>query len=305
MNFLIGNYQDKQKIYELWKEIFEHDDGGYTDFYFTFGFDQSTNYLLKNRGGDIVSSLNVNKCNIMIGENLVRCSFIVGVLTNSEYRRMGCMNKLMNQTLDFLERQDLVTILQAYNPDIYLKYGFEPYYYEKEVLIDICNLELEDYSSVRLDIRNHDFLKLYNLFTKHFSGYRDRDYQYYLRKQNQNQSCSVRTAVVVDKNDSLLGYMYFKVEKEVVVVEEIIYSNAKVYRQLISYLAVHNRLVKVYVSIAEAVEKLLESETSTICRTLIRVNDYSLMSELLGVPVKNINDVRKLLGKPVYFKEFE
>ncbi|MFV0254556.1 MAG: GNAT family N-acetyltransferase [Erysipelotrichaceae bacterium] len=304
MNFLIGNHQDKKKIYQYWKEIFKHDDGGHIDFYFNNGYDSTTNYLIKD-DKNIASSLNVAKGNLDLNGYLIRYSFILGVFTTTGYRNLGYMDQLMKKTLALLERQDLVSILQAYNVDLYKKYGFEPFLYTKEILLDLKALELVDYSMVRLDVRNQEFLKLYNLFTSHFSGFKIRDYQYYLRKQNLNQDCGIRTALVVSDDDNVLGYMYFKVNKDLVIVEEIIYSSALVYAQLISYLSVHDRPVLVKVSEFEGVERIYQGEVSKICDTLIRVNDYHLLSKLLNADIKNVKELRASITKPIYFKEFE
>lgn len=124
--------QDKEAIYQIWKELFADDDGGYTDYYFESLYAQAITYVIKE-DGQIKAVLQRQKHEIRFHQHIVPTSMILGVATLPEYQGQGFMKKLMKYALDDANKEEMVTMIQAYHPDLYTPFGFRVYYHTKTI----------------------------------------------------------------------------------------------------------------------------------------------------------------------------
>jgi len=300
----MADANDKPEIYQLWKQAFSHDDGGYTDHYFKSGYDLADTYLLRD-DKTIYCTLQVQKHPMVLHGQLVEYAFIMGVVTPEPYRRQGMMRKLLNEVIRILERQCLVTLIQGYLPEIYFEYGFEPVYYQQQLVIERSKQQGRDSKGVVFDYQPGLMADIYEAFTRHFDGYRKRNEAYYQQWQPSLMAMGYRVVLCYSETDAMVGYMVYRKDGEQLAIEELIYNNALTLKRLVNFGLTVADQVKLKVSLAEHVERLfVVSEQTTQLHTLVRINDYLLFNELYG---RNVSDVAEAMRgeAPLYFNEYE
>ncbi|MBP3399721.1 MAG: GNAT family N-acetyltransferase [Erysipelotrichaceae bacterium] len=170
--------QDKAQVLALWKEAFSFDDGGYTKFFFDRYYRNHQTFVLKE-DNTVISSAIKTPHSLMLHGKMIQASMIVGVATKEDHRHQGHFHRLMNAVLDECEHQELVTLIQAYDPELYKEFGFEVVYKRKQILIKRADVpQLADTGiTYRLDFKN--LMKVYSQFTAKFDGVMMRDENYF------------------------------------------------------------------------------------------------------------------------------
>jgi predicted acetyltransferase len=304
MKVVMADVNDKPDIYRLWKQAFSHDDGGYTDHYFKSLYDQADTYLLRDEQ-EIYCTLQVQKHVMMLHGKLIEYGFIMGVVTPPQFRRQGMMRKLMNEVLAILDRQCLVSVIQGYQPEIYYEYGFMPTYYQQQLRLERSKQSGRDSKGVVFGYQPQLMAELYQAFTQHFNGYRQRDILYYQQWLPSLQAMGYQVALCYSDSEMVIGYMVYKVLDHLLAIEEIIYINAPTLRRLVNFGFSIAEQVQLKVSVAEHIERLfVVSEQQIIMSTMVRINDYHLFNELYGRQVSEVSEAMAA-EKPLYFNEYE
>lgn len=168
----IAKANELEVIYNMWKEYFAHDDFGTIDYFFEYTMDINNLYVLVENNV-IISSLYLNCRNIMIDNMQYKVGFISGVLTLKEYRHKGYMDKIFRHIFD--NKLYDIYLLQAYNPQVYIKYGFKHLYTYKKYRLD--NLQLS--SSFTENYEIEELVNIYNEAMSNCNGYVIRDIAYF------------------------------------------------------------------------------------------------------------------------------
>ena len=71
------------------------------------------------------------------------------------------MKEMMKEVLDFLSYQNLVTMIQAYNPSLYIPYGFDIIYHRKSYFITKDNYQITETRGISDTVNTEDMLKEY------------------------------------------------------------------------------------------------------------------------------------------------
>jgi len=293
---------EKQVIYRIWKEVFSFDDKGYTDFYFHHLFNEK-NTLVKVVDNVIVSTLQRIPHVMVLHDKKISCHFIVGVATIPPQRHKGYMGELMNTVLEEISFKSLVTILQAYEPEQYLKFGFEMLYYRKKYDFARDNFPKYSTEGVGGKVDHQHLVKLYKDFMQSFNGFLVRDGRYY---QNLEYRLEEERGFIYTyyKGNTLEGYMVCYLEANHIVIDEIIYRNGEALARLLAYACKQKPRVRLYVSEFEDFSQLLpDAETERVDCMMAKINDIRLFEDCFGIPAINLKAAFKNKKKPLYINE--
>ena len=265
---------DKAILYKQWKDAFAHDDGGSIDYYFNTYYDPTECYLLKE-GESILSSLQVHRHTMVLHGKRISASYIVGVLTPMEYRRKGYMKHLMDEVLDMLSHQDLVTVLIPILSSQGIPYTLDPQEYQT----------------------------FYKEFTKHFTGYFTREDGYYEKRFGELKAEGKK--VLVLKEDGVVkGYCMFGIQPKSIDIEEILYVDALSCLKMISTLLNGKEKVFLHVSEHEELTRILPGSSANLEEYMsVRINDFDLFNKLYDTRVSSARQAMSLSGKPLWIHD--
>ncbi len=300
---LLADNKKKSEVYHIWKTVFSFDDFGSIDYYFNHQYDNSLCYIIEKEG-KVVSTLSVNKHDLFLHGKKIKVSYILGVATVASYRKQGLMRTMMHEVLEQMSHQDLVTILQAYDENLYKQYGFEMIYYNNKYFL--TRNQVENYSTTRINsiFSSQDLLSLYEYYTKYFNGFVIRNLAYYDNFIAERKAQNMKIVVYKDVNGSVCGYMSFSIEQSKVVIDEIIYKDAISLVYLLSYALNIRTNIEVVLSSKENLKKIIPTAIAqkTGCM-MARINDYSLFNRLYNCNVQTVQDAFKISNKPLFIHE--
>ena len=295
--------EDKEKVYHLWKSVFAFDDGGSIDYYFNHIYQDNNCFVIKNKEG-IISTLCYNKHSLFLNGKRLKASFICGVATSYSYRHQGYMHRLMQEVLDELAQQELITFIQAYSPGLYKKYGFEMIYTRKKYHLQPSQVIRCSLSGIEHTFTDEELVTLYNKFTSLFDGYYIRDIDYYRNFRNELNAESGRMITYRNEEGILEGYMVYYTANNEVRIEEIQYLNSLAFIKLLNYAFEINTDVTLFVSEREAIEMIVSDVyPERVGLMMARVNDYELFNKLYSVNVSSVQEAFDISNKPLFIRE--
>ena len=298
-----ATFEDKEKVYRLWKNAFSFDDGGSIDYYFESIFREENCYVIKNKEG-VISTLCFNKHSLFLHGKRIKTSLICGVATTHNYRHQGYMDRLMREVLEELEHQELITLIQAYSPELYLKYGFEMVYYRKKYHLFAHQVTRCSLKGIEMDFSDEELVLLYNKFMSLFTGYYIRNELYYKNLRRELYAESGRMVGYRNEDGLLEGYMIYYIENNEIKIEEIQYLNSLAFIKLLNYCLDLKEEIIVYVSENELIELMVENYApEQIGYMMARVNDYELFQQLYGEKVQNVKEAFDISGRPLFIRE--
>ncbi|MBN2849068.1 MAG: GNAT family N-acetyltransferase [Erysipelotrichaceae bacterium] len=293
---------DKAILYQQWKAAFAHDDGGSIDHYFNALYDPMECYLLKENDS-ILCSLQVHRHTMNLHGKRVSVSYIVGVLTPPEHRRKGYMKRLMDEVLDMLSHQDLITVLQAYNPSLYEPFGFARVYKRKRIWVDKSMVPSLSSQGISYNADPGELTAFYKEFTKHFDGWFVREGDYYEKRfaELRAEGASILTL----KEDGVLkGYCMFSINGRHADIQEILYLDTLSLLKMISALLMGKEKVVLHVSQHENLTRVLPGSTESEEDYMsVRINDYDLFNKLFDTRVNSPLQAMTMGQKPLWISD--
>lgn len=287
--------EDLPILKKLWDEYFGFDGLEFNEFFFKYIYPDVKQYLLTQED-EIVSIASTIPQTIILNKKLLKTSLICGVLTLEKFQGQGKMRKLMELILDHLSHQELVTLIEAYNPTIYQSFGFELVYTRRKYFVDKrfkCSLKQ------CLEFNPRDLLKVYAGFMKHFNAYKVRsikDFQLIL-KQVEYESNIV---VVNDEKGEISGYAIYQLKDDIAFIEEIIYLNKKSFESLLALIQTQALKLELNVSNNERFDRIYGFNFIDYGYGLARINDYELFNRLYK---KDIKSAKEAFGKALWYRE--
>lgn len=296
--------QEKKAIYGIWKQIFAGDDGGYTDYFFRTLY-RSENTLVLKQAGNIVSTLMRIPHEIMLNGKMIRASMILGVATVPSHRKQGLMHELMHDVLDELEHQELVTLIQAYNPSMYVQFGFEMVYYRRRYRVHRHQVPRCGNDGLTYEVQSDELQKLYAAYVRRFDGFYLRDCEYFDRLQ---QECAAEGGKIIayrDGNGEIQGYASIYQTAAGIELRECLYLNSIALFKLLNLALQLKEEVWLHTTDAERLERILpDSQGQRYGFTMARINDYDLFNRLYSSSVTSVKDAFALSGKPLFMHEY-
>lgn len=291
-------------IKNMWSTCFPQEETSYTEFYFEHIY-KPENTLVVVENSIVQSSCQRIPHEIMFNNRVLRTSMIVGVTTLPAYQHRGNMNKLMEVVMDEVNHQELITLVQAYDPTLYEKYGFEMMYYHKETTFTRNDVQKVSNEGCSYLIHSEDMLRLYASFVKRFNGFYIRDRAYFDRLKEEIKAQQGKIIAYYNAKQQLEGYATCLFHNNEVVFEECIYMNSIALTKLINLALQIKPIVKVNTSQVEDLRFLFPNvEVQDVGFTMARINDMELFNRLYQVQATSIAEAFASSGKPLFMNEF-
>lgn len=286
--------KDIPALKRMWDDNFGFDGILFNQFFFEELFNRGKHLLLE--GKEIISSVSIFPITVMLHGKVIRSSFLSGIMTQEQYRRRGYMEQLMNELLVVLSHRELFTVITAYQPEIYHKFGFESIY--KKRTYDASHHRFIAQLAQSRDYHAEDLLCMYGRFMRHFNGFKIRsveDFQLLL-KQVEKESA----ILVVQQAGKHMGYCIYEETKVGVKVTEIVYLSKQALETMLAILQKKYVKIEVICSSFEKLDKVYGLPYQEFEHVLIKVHDMKLVNRLFH---SNYKQAKDLFSKALWFRE--
>lgn len=291
-------------IKEMWNVCFPQEEESYIDFYFEDCY-KPENTIVLSESNIIQSSLQRIPHDMMFNGRVIRTSMIVGVATLPRYQKQGNMRELMDIVIDEIEHQELITLVQAYNPALYEKYGFTMIYNHNETTIHRNEVPHTSNEGCSYEVTSEAMMKLYATFVKRFNGFYVRDVDYFDRLKIEVAKQKGKIVAYYNTDGKLEAYGKLLPNSKELIIEECIYLNTVALMKIVNLALQYRGTVKLNTSEGEDLRILFpNSEVETNGSTMARINDFDLFNRLYGLNVNSIEEAFSSSGKPLFLNEF-
>jgi predicted acetyltransferase len=295
--------EDRQRIEKAYRDIFSHDDGGHSDFYFKEAFELHNCFILVDEHDELYSACQVHTKTLILASKPLRASMIVGLFTLEKHRHQGYMKELLTKVIDVLSHQELITLIQSYVPNIYQAYGFEAIYFRQHLTLNPKDIPVVSPSGTTTLVEAQDLLNLYKTFVSRFDGYHRRalaDFE----KLKHEVAAQNGKLIAYGSNQGLEAYACVFFEKDKVVIDELIYMNAQALMKVLNTVTSLNQVIELRISHKEQLLKLFpKAKSENIQYTYARLNSAKHFNELYHANVRSIQEAFSLAEKPLWFRE--
>ncbi len=227
---LLQTDKELQEVKELWQNLFVDEDSQSTEFYFNNVYKPSNiDIFLAKDKGQIVGMLQIREYEIHKQNNVY---FILGVGTKEEYRYNGILDKMMDYIYKYPKFNNKRLFLQAYNPEIYEKYGFKKQLFMKKYDIDKSLIPKKDLINSEFNV--NDLVNLYNQYCGNFNSHYCRDKEYYANYLIPRCEVFNQSIVTVYENGVLDSYAVYSINNNKVSISELIYTNKESVLKILS-----------------------------------------------------------------------
>ncbi|MEG2800129.1 MAG: GNAT family N-acetyltransferase, partial [Erysipelotrichaceae bacterium] len=255
--------------------------------------------LIIRKEQEIVATLYRNPHQITFNQQTIPTSMIMWVATREPYRHLGYMKALVEYALHLADTQEMVTLIQAYQPSLYTPFHFEMTYYNqcyhisKPMPCDAYKIQAVSDTS-KLKACYDDFMKAYE-------GYYKRDNNYFedYLKEVEAQGGHLIEAL---NQDRCIAYLSYYEQNDYIEVDEFIYKNQSIAKALVSKIVSGNKKLYIDVPKAQDLSFLGTKIESLKDNTMIRINDPKAFCELIQIKEDEINDYFK--NSNLYLHEF-
>ena len=293
---------DKQEVYQIWKNAFANDDGGYTDFYFKTYYKNEDTFVKKIED-EIVGCVIKHPHTVMLHHRLLRCSMILGMAVKPAFQKCGIMRDMMEVLLDEIDHQELITMIQAYDPSLYEPFGFKTVYSRR-----IWTINRNEVKRIRpaitLTLIPKDCLQVYGLFVSRFNGYVVRDLYYFECLMKEVESENGKMIAYYNSENQIEGYATIYLERNQLIIRECIYLNSTALNHLVNYALSLMPQIQLECSSAENLGRIFkQSNYKEMDYTMVRLNNPELFNRLYNCEVKEITEAMNLDDRPLYMHE--
>lgn len=296
--------QDKQEIFDLWKQAYPMQNEEYLQFYFDYVYDQGVG-IVYEMDGRIVSSLEMNYHTLYVQGKQLKASYILGASTLPDYRRRGYMQTLMESALDEARHNCLITLIKAFNPKAYQTFGFEVVYHRKAYTLTKATLHTVSSAHVSSQANAKELLHVYRKFVQRFDGYYVRDIPYYETLLKELQLGQKQLLVYRDAHGEVSGYVIYQKRKQERIVQEAIYLESVVLKRLLKKTIGDHHEITVMVSTCERLEKIFPMAIPKKQPYIMaRINNFELFNKLYNTKIKTVEQAFSLSKKPLWCHEY-
>jgi predicted acetyltransferase len=295
--------KDIDELLELCIQTHPAKEQPFFEYYFHHCFQDGKSYCIREED-KLVSCMQMQEHALSFNNKVLLCSYIFGVATHVDYRMRGFMDRLMHYTLDVCNQNYLISFVEAYNPKLYKKYGFETVSYRKKFTIANQDLKVKNLDGVHEQINTAEMATLYNEFAKRFDCYYLRDEKYYDNYVETILQNGGRIAFYKNKNQETTGYCVFYEREDMVEIKEVIYLDSLSLTKLLKFAIKFMPYISLEVSNNERIEKIFKRAIPrTSSCVMARINNYSLFEKLYDTKIKNVEEAFEVLRKPVLINE--
>lgn len=222
--------EEKDQLNALWLDSFAEETPKSAAFYFSRMYRPQDCRVLRS-GDQIIAMCMFPQWQLSLNGRPVSFRFLEGVAVRREYRRCGYMKRLLDHV--FQEFADARWILQAYDWDLYVPFGFTKSHFMKRVVLDKAALPPEEGSWTDADAAA--CLSLYETMMRGHDGFRIRDLAYYQDFWLPYQACCGMRVQVFLHEGQAEGYACWEEREEERLISELVCtSEAAALRMLAS-----------------------------------------------------------------------
>lgn len=295
--------KDKEELLALCLSSLPMKEKPYLEYYFDQMFKEG-DALISEMDNKLISQIHLKEHVLTVKGKRLKVSYLFGIATHYDYRKRGIMRDLMEMIIDDCSCNHLLTFLEASNPRMFERFGFEVVSERKRYIVYAKELLKYNVQGVSETYQAKELSELYKAFAKHFDCYYERDEKYYQHYINMAKHKGSRICVYRDVNHQAKGYALFDELDDGIEIREIIYEDTKTLCRLLKYAIGYNPFISVEVSQAERLEKIFKlSVPRSYHSVMMRVNDTKLFNKLYNTNVKNAKDFIECLDKTVLINE--
>lgn len=284
-----ANAADKKELKSLRSHYFYFDDNGFNDYFFDNAFEDGDHFILEEDGQHI-SNLSAYDQVVYLNGKFLKTCLISGVMTISKFQNTGKMKKLLKRVLEHYSYQQLVTYIEAYNPEIYKSLGFELLYNRRRYFLN--NYPFKNILDKNKIFNPNKLYACYARFMKYFNGYRIRDKRYY-EKVLEKISAMNDKIITVSENDVILGYCLYSENEYKIDINEIIYNSKNALETMLYQMQKLNKPVIINTSSFERFDKIYDMQFEEYGFVLVKLNDLKLLNRLYGTNYNNLKEFYK------------
>ena len=199
-----------QEVWGLGTECRSLKEKRFLEYYFNNEF-KDARVLVSELDHLLVSQVHLREHDLCLSQKRLRVSFLYAIATHYDYRQRGIMRDLITMTLEDCAKNYLLTFLEASNPKLFERYGFDVISYRSRYIV--YAKELMHYASVGVskDFSAKELVNAYKEFSKRFDCYYHRDEKYYEHYIKRIQEEKGHFCVYRDEEGVLTGYALYYV----------------------------------------------------------------------------------------------
>ncbi|NBK96874.1 MAG: GNAT family N-acetyltransferase [Erysipelotrichia bacterium] len=295
--------QDKDALLELCIKSLPLKEKHFLEYYFAHQFEGS-NVLISELDHLLVSQIHKREHILCFHKKQLEVAYLFGITTHYDYRRRGIMRDLMDMVLSDCAKNYLITFLEASNPKLFERYGFDVISTRKRYVVYAKELVKYSTKGVTNEFNADDLAQVYRQFAKVFDCYYDRDESYYQHMIEKTKYDGGKICVYKDHEQKMKGYVLYYELDDGIEVKEILYQDSKSLCALLRYAIGYNPFISIEVSQAEHLEKIFKmSIPRSFPCVMARINNLKLFNKLFNTHCKSAKDMIKMLDKPILINE--
>lgn len=253
MEFRHPKIEEKNDIENLWSYCFEPKGDPFFEFYFEDCYDPKTTLIGKevvDGEEETLAMVHLRPYDISVRNKTMEMAYIVGVATDPIARRSGVGRELLIASLEELRKKGhCLNILMPSMAGFYQPYGWDMYCHQwlrKLPLEELRKLSDRSLNFRLVDVSNKEKLEkaikdlktIYTTYTKKLTGYAVRADKNW-RTLIKSMTLEGLKIVITYDDKKPVGYMFYKLGEEEIMVPEIVYTTRKGQRSLLGYLYNH------------------------------------------------------------------
>lgn len=295
--------QEKSLVYELWKQSWPNKNLSEMAYYFKHHFQEGTCIVVED-DLKIVSSLMSHPHVMNFHGMRLNVTQFMGVATLSDYRRRGNMRELMESALDEASHNTLITLIHAFYPKLYERFGFQVIYERKTYCIHYQDLAKIDPIHTRNSATAKELYQAYRRFIVHFDGTYERSVSYYEHLLKQVEEGMKQIVVYRDNNGETSGYLIYEIARNDLFIREAIYRNAISLQRMMKKIIGQYDHLYLEVSANEQIEKIFPLAIGKRSSYMMaRINHIPLFNKLYCTNIKTAKEAYELIRRPLWLHE--
>jgi predicted acetyltransferase len=214
------------------------------------------------------------------------------------------MHQLMNTVLDACEHAELITLIQAYDLQLYLPFGFQVLYERSFYTLDRDDVQRTNNVGCVYDPPALDLLKCYSAYISRFNGFYARDLDYFVSYKKEIAAEGGKVIGYYGQDHQIQAYCTMLLDRQKADVEEIIYLDSLSLIKMINAALQERNTITINVSKAENLSLLFpRAPREDRGSTLVRLNNPELYSRLFNTKVETVQEAFALSEKPLNLSE--
>lgn len=293
---------DKAAIYELWKSSFTIKNVDTMNCFFNHGMNKGKT-ILNEQDEKIVATVFMQDMNTMFQNKLLKSEFLSHVYIHPDYRKTNALDECMKSVLNECEKKALFTFVEATSFKFWENYGFQEATVHRYYELSERHFENVTSKGVYDNPEAHELKEVYEIFMKHFDGYKKRSLKDF--EDMIEEARIVKDRLLIARNGNRpMGYIRYVIENKHVKVKEILYLGSNAFLRLCKVALAHYDYILLELSEAEHIERIfpLVIPRKRVA-IMVRCNNIPLFNKLYNAKVKTSKDAYALSKKPKFMNE--